>query len=294
MQIPDLLELVAKLRWALRKLQMGVSPGSFVLEVGSGGNPHPFSDVLLEKYITNEHRLKAVRIDREFILADACELPFKEKVFDFAIAFHVLEHVENPLGFLSELSRVAKSGYIETPNILYEQLNPFDVHLTEVAMGKSELLIQFKSAAIPNQLLHEVGALRNSQHWRKFFRRNPESFHVCYKWNGAARGRLLNPSDGAAWFKAPETTVVSEHTPQIQLPSEKITIRGAFARALRAYAALFKRKRSIRESLACPKCKGPLLFTKAHCHCDKCRLKFSTSPIADFLHPLPYGEDNQA
>ena len=50
------------------------------------------------------------------------KLPFKDKEFDFVIASHVVEHVEDISYFLSELSRVGKKGYIEVPTRLEDNL----------------------------------------------------------------------------------------------------------------------------------------------------------------------------
>jgi ubiquinone/menaquinone biosynthesis C-methylase UbiE len=48
------------------------------------------------------------------IIADACYLPFRDKVFDKITSTVVLEHVPNPLNFLKEQHRVLKnSGKIE-------------------------------------------------------------------------------------------------------------------------------------------------------------------------------------
>ena len=47
------------------------------------------------------------------VLADGRRLPFKDKVFDVAFAFDVVEHVENPEELISELERVAKNVVIE-------------------------------------------------------------------------------------------------------------------------------------------------------------------------------------
>ena len=49
-------------------------------------------------------------------------LPFKDKEFDFVIASHVLEHVDNIEKFISELERISNKGYIELPTILEDNL----------------------------------------------------------------------------------------------------------------------------------------------------------------------------
>jgi hypothetical protein len=49
---------------------------------------------------------------------DACcaPWPFPDKYFDFSFCSHLLEDVRDPIAVVRELSRVAKSGYVETPS----------------------------------------------------------------------------------------------------------------------------------------------------------------------------------
>ncbi len=59
-----------------------------------------------------------INIDMNFknmpdIVADGRCLPFKDKVFDVAFAFDVIEHVPNPDKFVLELERVARNVVIE-------------------------------------------------------------------------------------------------------------------------------------------------------------------------------------
>ena len=60
--------------------------------------------------------------NKKFIKINEKKLPFKDKEFDFVIASHVLEHVEDPQFFIKELERVAAKGYIELPTILEDNL----------------------------------------------------------------------------------------------------------------------------------------------------------------------------
>lgn len=55
---------------------------------------------------------------------DLCERrpwPFPDKAFDFAVCSHVLEDVRDPVWVCSELSRIARAGYVETPSRVAEQ-----------------------------------------------------------------------------------------------------------------------------------------------------------------------------
>ena len=60
--------------------------------------------------------------DRKFIKIEDKKLPFKDKEFDFVIASHVIEHVEDFGFFIQELERISSKGYIELPSRLGDNL----------------------------------------------------------------------------------------------------------------------------------------------------------------------------
>ena len=120
-----------KIRNPKGRSDLSIKRGDRVLEVGGGQNPHPRSNVIVDKYVDdNFHRSGDLKVlkHQEFLNADGENLPFKDKEFDYVICCQVLEHVENPARFLSEQFRVAKKGFIETPSLLGEYLFPKDSH----------------------------------------------------------------------------------------------------------------------------------------------------------------------
>lgn len=46
---------------------------------------------------------------------DGYHIPYPDKFFDFAVATHVIEHVEHERLFVAEIARVSRRFYIETP-----------------------------------------------------------------------------------------------------------------------------------------------------------------------------------
>jgi len=65
---------------------------------------------------------KPVRVPKNFVLADAHNLPFIDNSFEKVYFYDVIEHVENPSKCLREIHRVLKSGKtveISTPNPLH-------------------------------------------------------------------------------------------------------------------------------------------------------------------------------
>jgi SAM-dependent methyltransferase len=65
------------------------------------------------------------RFTREtWVQRDICDrepFPFSDDKFDFVICSHTLEDVRDPVWVCSEISRIGKAGYIETPSRLEEQ-----------------------------------------------------------------------------------------------------------------------------------------------------------------------------
>ncbi|MEP6675445.1 MAG: methyltransferase domain-containing protein [Ferruginibacter sp.] len=120
-----------KLRNPKNRFDLKIRSSDHVLDVGGGHNPHPRANVVVDKYTdTNYHRSGDIKVlnNQKFINADGERLPFADKEFDYVICCHVLEHVEDPVKFLSEIFRVGKKGYIEIPSLLGEVLAPRESH----------------------------------------------------------------------------------------------------------------------------------------------------------------------
>ncbi len=103
-----------------------------VLDVGSGHQPHRRANVLLERYPEDTiHRTVqqvVFPVNASFVVGDAHQMPFKDRSFGYVIASHVAEHVDDPVLFCQELSRVGRAGYLETPGPLTERLMPTSSH----------------------------------------------------------------------------------------------------------------------------------------------------------------------
>jgi SAM-dependent methyltransferase len=115
-----------------------------VLDLGSGNNPFPYATHLVDLYAEdNFHRggEKLVTDERPIYNADICALPFADKEFDFVYCSHVLEHVEDPMKACSEIMRVGKRGYIETPTRLSDMMYNFSyLHQWHVELSGTTLI----------------------------------------------------------------------------------------------------------------------------------------------------------
>ena len=135
-----------------RRIAIPVDHTALVLDVGSGDKPHWRADVLLDRFPGVEHGgqrsgASAARVDRPLFDADASDMPFADKVFDYAICSHVLEHVEQPDAVIAELTRVAKAGYVEVPEAASAKIVDFPSHLWWVTLDEGALVFTAKSSA---------------------------------------------------------------------------------------------------------------------------------------------------
>lgn len=127
--LANLLAFLLRIQFYLRRFKIGYSRTDLVLDIGSGNYPHPRADILVDFTFDNTHRVsKLVTDERPFIIANAEALPFKDKVIDFAICSHALEHVDNPKKAIEEISRIGKRGYIETPSQYMQKICDTPLH----------------------------------------------------------------------------------------------------------------------------------------------------------------------
>jgi SAM-dependent methyltransferase len=120
----------------------------FVLDIGSGDNPHPDATHLCDLYVSsNKERMRDVIIDeRPFVICSAEYLPFRRNSFVFAYACHVLEHTFDPAKALREITRVARNGYIETPTYLAERIYGWEFHKWVISFKGGKIFFTKKPA----------------------------------------------------------------------------------------------------------------------------------------------------
>ena len=85
-----------------------------LLNIGAGNNPAQIGDINVDIFPTEESILP------NYQQASADSLPFPDKTFGAATAFHVVEHLDDPKAALSEMNRVADRTYVSVPA-------PFDI-----------------------------------------------------------------------------------------------------------------------------------------------------------------------
>ena len=88
-----------------------------ILDIGCGYKANKYATIIADvQDLSNFYK------EKKFILIQEKKLPFKDKEFDFVIASHVIEHVEDFEFFIKEIERISSKGYIELPSRLGDNL----------------------------------------------------------------------------------------------------------------------------------------------------------------------------
>lgn len=108
-----------------------------------------FGDVNIDLFIGDKTQCKYdwdPKKVRNFVLADACNLPFKENAFDYVYSSHVLEHLPNPLQAVQEMRRVCgKKTFLILPSQFLESFCPAHLYTWNPDTLKTLLSRAFKN-----------------------------------------------------------------------------------------------------------------------------------------------------
>jgi hypothetical protein len=274
---------------------------ALVLEVGSGSNPWPRSDVLVDRYYIDETGQRGgteiFRDQRPMIVAAGERLPFKDKAFDFAYTCHVVEHAEDIAGMLNEMSRVAKAGFIECPNPLLERILDQDQHNWYITKHEGKLFVARKDAGtnVSNRedrfyfhMMSDHFIVR--QHWERFVTRlhwkDRIDFEIC---ESVERVFALQHIDSElpnqvqvallgnlakAWLHAVKSRFMETAS---RMPGNGIlrTIVRAVRRNRRNQVAPRVDEAILTSLLACPHCRGQLLRHQGRFDCSSCERRYT-------------------
>jgi len=278
-----------KLYWKARRFHTPVASNELVLEVGAGGNPYPRANILLDAYEeTRERHWVPLIQDRPTVLGYVENLPFKDKSFDFVIAAHVLEHSTDPVKFLTELQRVAKSGYIEVPSAFMERINPYKDHRLEISCKGNKLVLFKKSNWVEDSYLVDLyeGNIKEII-TKQTIPNNPLDFHVRYYWNNKIDFEVLNPNTDANWLAPPSIAGYQRVKPSI-----KNKLNFFLQGIVRSLFSQSRRNKSINveELLRCPKCKSENISNvQSKVICQECSTIFSTR--GNLIDMINYNEN---
>ena len=138
------------------------NPNWRILDIGCGYTPNKYANVIADtKDFSKFHK------DKIFINIKDKKFPFKDKEFDFVIASHVIEHVDDFEFFIKELERISSKGYIELPsrlgdNLVFENKNDhiwwcvFDDINNQILVSKKNQLIDPFITVSTAKLLEQI------------------------------------------------------------------------------------------------------------------------------------------
>lgn len=165
-----------------------------VLEIGSGDNPNPRADILVDKFLfDNTERGGNIVIDRPMVVADAHHLPFKDGAFDYAICSHILEHMDDPVQFVSELTRVSKAGYIQSPAEIAERMFHWSFHRWYVNLVDDTIILHPREDHEPFGEFFDYMYAYNPAYYL-FQRSMPHLFWVEKEWHGSLKVEVRDAS----------------------------------------------------------------------------------------------------
>ncbi len=258
-----------------------------MLEVGSGGSPYFRANVLIDAYEqTRERHWVPFVKDRPSLLGIGEALPFKDKAFDFVIASHVLEHSADPGKFIQELQRVAKGGYIETPDAFMERINPYWDHRSEVTVRNDRLLVRKKAHwQVDPELVELYEQTAKEEIARKTMVHAPFKFHTRFYWQDRIAFEVINPEADSTW-SPPQFT----HTTQASQ-----SLRARVGRwVLYGVRLLFSQNRrnkriNLKALLMCPTCGSEgLVFDSSNVRCTACASRYPLKHGVVHMYPAGF------
>ena len=144
-----------------------------IADIGCGYSANKYATVIADiQDLSNFYEGK------NFIKIDEKKLPFDDKEFDFVIASHVIEHVEDFEFFIKELERISSRGYIELPSRLADNL-VFENKNDHIWWFKYDDIDNKIIASKKNQLIDPFINVSTSKIFEEIFR---ESFVLELMW----------------------------------------------------------------------------------------------------------------
>jgi len=198
--------------------ELRIKPTDRVLDIGPGSLPFERADVLVERWPGDKGMRQRGGAEfrtngKPLVIADGFALPFADDTFDFVMCSHVVEHIDASHidGFLKELGRVGRRGYIEAPSEVYERMWDVKEHRWFVYVRDGDRLVlrpktsrncapQYFGAFWP--LLSKTRGCQNFMHGYK------ELFSVGYLWSGHPRWEVVGEEEEIIDWK--NETVVQE------------------------------------------------------------------------------------
>jgi ubiquinone/menaquinone biosynthesis C-methylase UbiE len=162
------------------RVSFELADDAIIADIGSGHNPLPEAT-----YCIDRGTPVMVIPKCKLILADVSDgIPLPDKSCDFVVASHIAEHVDDPIAFCRELSRIGKEGYIETPSPWQEWLNNQQCHKWLVSNDNGTLVFTRKTKfrkKPPNKIVYLIADLIEYNVFKQ----------TTYHWKGEIKSRIV-------------------------------------------------------------------------------------------------------
>ena len=175
--------------WAL---DIGCGYGLVTAWLGSMGAQAVGIDTEVEKIKLAKSIIEGLNLRKKvfYVIASACNLPFRNELFDTILSLDVIEHISNDLEVASEASRVLKlrGVFILTTPCLKQRYG----FRSEVELGQSwghvrkGYTLEALQALLNRQGLHLVAI----KFWLKRFAVKVFDFHFRFLWERRAKANL--------------------------------------------------------------------------------------------------------
>lgn len=271
---------------------MNIKPTDLVLEIGSGNNPNPRSNVLCDLFVSDNSQRAGgfnIAIDRPFVVADCYKLPFKNKSFDYVICSHLLEHLNEPEKFIKEMIRVGKRGYIEIPNIYGERLFGWNFHLWYCELKKGILVLTRKKTGERfGGFFHKL--IAEKIWFRRFFEEHENKFYIKYEWGNKVKIRAkeennkedhIGKIDAEMWdlMKDIEWNALKDSIFYFKWMKRRIIrkLKKIIRISIWNFKINYTKNKIINdlsEILVCLNCKGKVSLLGKNLVCGKCNIKY--------------------
>ena len=280
---------------------MNINHTDLVLEIGSGNNPHSRSDILCDRYIRTSHERAGefpIRIDRPMVIADAMHLPFADHTFDYVIASHIFEHMDDPAGLAREIARVGKAGFIEVPSAISERVFGWDFHHWYCEIISGTLTFTRKTEGKRFDGFFHTLIARNIW-FRRFFEQHKALWYTRLEWQGTIPMRIAGKPmrlrekanlDVAAWdiLGRAKKDVPADWAFAIRFFLRRMARKLVnTARQLLWQVAVMTMAKQIVSSIlrrcVCPACRGLLEIKEKSAHCPHCRAEYPVDGVLPVL-----------
>ncbi len=270
-----MISMTAYVNFWRRKMTLPIAPGDVVLDIGSGGKPHPRANVLCERFVRSTRDRCGLSIDtqgKELVVGDIYSLPFHDHAFDYVICSHVTEHLTDPVAAIKEIQRVGRAGYIETPSELAEVLYDNPAHENVVYIEQQKLVFRKKGKyGHSDRIRPFVRRLGGRKDWRRII--SHDEFFMRYQWQNKIDCEVVHGDDAADALS--HTGDVSYDNVAKKEPFVSRFLRRYVLRSLSKMIYPDRSHYQLGDLLCCPACRGNLNLDNETIRCSACGVDYS-------------------